>query len=242
MSFQDIAKYKSVQQNSVNDERKQSPAQDPMVQRVADKLKQYHAYIEDLKSTNKKFGTVEDSLRLREAADCKCNQITTYSDEIRTELEKLNIGIERMDKKDAALRRGQTLKLKNDLDKMTETANQVVRECVNKLKQPYRALGSNSHEDTADDPNFNQFMVQMRIDEEQVNTQIIEETEQELLKINQDVRKINEIQKELASLVQSQQGTIDTIQNNVNDSHAKAEQGLEQLHKAAKHQTVCIIS
>jgi t-SNARE complex subunit (syntaxin) len=70
----------------------------------------------------------------------------------------------------------------------------------------------------------------------------VREREEGILKINQDLTLINEMYKDLAHAVQTQQADIDDIAQATTESHARAAQGLDQLQKAAAYQVTCTIS
>lgn len=77
---------------------------------------------------------------------------------------------------------------------------------------------------------------------EELDEGLLREREEELLRINQSVVKVNEIFRDLGELVARQQEDIDAIETNVERSHAAAKQGLEQVEKAAKYQSGCVIA
>ena len=77
---------------------------------------------------------------------------------------------------------------------------------------------------------------------EDLDEGLLREREEELLRINQSVVKVNEIFRDLGELVARQQEDIDAIETNVERSHAAAKQGLEQVEKAAKYQSGCVIA
>ncbi|CAM9440670.1 unnamed protein product [Discosporangium mesarthrocarpum] len=71
--------------------------------------------------------------------------------------------------------------------------------------------------------------LQMQMQEEAINTAIIQETEEELQNINQSLYKVNEIFRDLASIVESQQEQVEHIEINTEAAHARAQQGLAQV-------------
>jgi len=241
MSFQDIGKTaKTTQQNTINDTRKSSQTQqDPVIRRITETLEQYKDQADLLSKMSFKFDRGEDTNDFRQQILTQCMVVEDLYSRIQSQINDCET---KSDKNKLASRRGFITKLKNDLEKVNKTANQTIKNCKAKLERPiYSASGS--QEDTYDsDFHGGQIITRYQVLEEEVNAQIIEETEQELLKINQDVHKINEIQKDLAAIVQNQQSTVDSIQNFVDESYSRAQKGLEQVEKAAKHQPVCIIS
>lgn len=78
--------------------------------------------------------------------------------------------------------------------------------------------------------------------DEDIDEALVREREAELRNINADVHKVNEIFRDLATLVDKQQGEVDQIGELVEKSHAHAEKGLDQVQKAAKLQPSCVVS
>lgn len=70
------------------------------------------------------------------------------------------------------------------------------------------------------------------------------EREEEIRKINQGMYQVNEIYKDLAHIVGSQQEHVDAIETQMEDSRANAEAGLQQVEKANQQfgNAQCIIS
>jgi syntaxin 7 len=58
------------------------------------------------------------------------------------------------------------------------------------------------------------------------------EREEEIRNINRGMHQVNEIYKDLAHIVGSQQEQIDSIETQMEDSRANAESGLTQIEKA----------
>ena len=70
------------------------------------------------------------------------------------------------------------------------------------------------------------------------------EREDEIRKINQGMHQVNEIYKDLAHIVGSQQDHVDAIETQMEESRANAEAGLQQVEKANQQfgNSQCIIS
>ena len=60
----------------------------------------------------------------------------------------------------------------------------------------------------------------------------MKEREEEIRSINRGMHQVNEIYKDLAHIISSQQDQIDTIETQMEESRANAEQGLKQVEKA----------
>ena len=81
--------------------------------------------------------------------------------------------------------------------------------------------------------------ISQRLDES-----IMREREEELRNINRGMHQVNEIYKDLAHIVGSQQEQVDAIETQMEDSRANAEAGLQQVEKANENfgATQCVIS
>lgn len=65
-----------------------------------------------------------------------------------------------------------------------------------------------------------------------LNEEIMREREYEIRNINRGMHQVNEIYKDLANIVGSQQEQIDQIETQMEHSRANAEQGLKHIQKA----------
>ena len=75
-----------------------------------------------------------------------------------------------------------------------------------------------------------------------VHEEIMREREEEIRSINRGMHQVNEIYKDLAHIVGSQQEQIDTIETQMEESKANAEKGLAHVVKANEKASTCIIS
>ncbi|XP_076329328.1 syntaxin-7-like [Tachypleus tridentatus] len=82
-------------------------------------------------------------------------------------------------------------------------------------------------------PTQSQKVLQM---EEEVDIELLREREQAVKKLESDIQDVNQIFKDLASLVHEQGDIIDSIEANVESSAIQVEQGTQQLSKARQHQ------
>ena len=83
------------------------------------------------------------------------------------------------------------------------------------------------------------FVVAQRLHEE-----IMREREAEISIINKGMHQVNEIYKDLAHIVGSQQEQVDQIETQMEDARGNAESGLEQVQKANEryNNSQCTIS
>ena len=78
---------------------------------------------------------------------------------------------------------------------------------------------------------------------QRLNEEIMREREEEIRHINRGMHQVNEIYKDLASIVGSQQDQIDQIETQMEDSRVNAESGLKHITKAnEKASSGCTIS
>mgnify|MGYP000170953786 CR=1 FL=1 len=76
----------------------------------------------------------------------------------------------------------------------------------------------------------------------EVDEAIAEERERDIIKINEDLKLVNEMFKDVAQLVEEQNPAIEQIVQATEESHERAEAGLEQVQQAARHQAGCVMS
>jgi t-SNARE complex subunit (syntaxin) len=79
---------------------------------------------------------------------------------------------------------------------------------------------------------------------QRLNEEIMREREEEIRNINRGMHQVNEIYKDLAHIVGSQQDHIDRIETQMEDAKTNAQSGLAQVEKANEKfgQSQCIIS
>jgi len=85
--------------------------------------------------------------------------------------------------------------------------------------------------------------IQQQIEQDKVAEQIMKERHEEIIQINQGMRQVNDIYKDLANIVGSQQEDIDQIDNQMEESKEHAAAGLKQVEEAnIKADQNCVIS
>ena len=78
---------------------------------------------------------------------------------------------------------------------------------------------------------------QQQIVGQEVDDLIAEEREKDIKKMNQDLRLVNEMFKDMAEIVEKQNPHIEQIAEQTEKSHERAQAGLEQVQQAAAHQS-----
>lgn len=74
--------------------------------------------------------------------------------------------------------------------------------------------------------------LQMELKDDRINEEIMNEREDEIRNINKGMHQVNEIYKDLAHIISSQQEQIDEVEENMEQAHQGAEAGLKQIEKA----------
>ena len=81
-------------------------------------------------------------------------------------------------------------------------------------------------------------------DETEVSRKIMEEREEKVMELHASMQTLHTMYADLQQLVAEQQEQVDEIVDNVDRSHAAAEQGLEEVKRAdeLQAQSNCIVS
>ena len=87
-----------------------------------------------------------------------------------------------------------------------------------------------------------QFIIHNTMTGQEVDDAIMAERERDIKKMNQDLLLVNEMFRDMASIVDKQGGQIEEIEKTTETSHERAKAGLEQVRQAANHQSSCLIS
>lgn len=74
-----------------------------------------------------------------------------------------------------------------------------------------------------------------------VDDLIAEERQREILKMNQDLKMVNEMFKDMAEIVQEQGEIIQTVAETTENSNSRAKAGLTQVEQAAGYQSGCVM-
>lgn len=73
---------------------------------------------------------------------------------------------------------------------------------------------------------------QLQLQQDRLQEEIMREREDEIRKINHGMHQVNEIYKDLAHIVGSQQEQVDQIEDKMEDARTTAQSGLDQVHAA----------
>uniref|UniRef100_A0A7S3PAK1 t-SNARE coiled-coil homology domain-containing protein n=1 Tax=Amphora coffeiformis TaxID=265554 RepID=A0A7S3PAK1_9STRA len=145
------------------------------------------------------------------------------------------------------------IKLEGDFRRVKDRVA-ALQESVSKMRQQSAALKKQQAASAAAmDPNateesmgYEEFQrhMELQLQQDRLAEQIMREREEEIRKINQGMHQVNEIYKDLAHIVGSQQEHVDAIETQMEESRVNAENGLQQVEKANQQfgSANCIIS
>jgi len=74
--------------------------------------------------------------------------------------------------------------------------------------------------------------LQMQIKDDRINEEIMREREDEIRNINKGMHQVNEIYKDLAHIISSQQEHVDEVEEHMERANESTEAGLKQIEKA----------
>lgn len=129
------------------------------------------------------------------------------------------------------------VKLQRDFERvqgLAQSAKAKVARQQKQLQQRGSAANSAALEENAaaNALQLEQERFQLQIQQDKLQEEIMREREEEIRNINKGMHTVNEIYKDLAHIVGSQQEQIDQIENQMEDARNNAESGLEQVQKA----------
>lgn len=125
-------------------------------------------------------------------------------------------------------------KLERDFERVQGLAHSAKAKVSRQQKQIQQrgvtpALEENA---TANALQIEQERFQLQLQQDKLQEEIMREREEEIRNINKGMHTVNEIYKDLAHIVGSQQEQIDQIENQMEDARNNAEAGLVQVQKA----------
>mmetsp|Transcript_29144 Transcript_29144/g.41234 ORF Transcript_29144/g.41234 Transcript_29144/m.41234 type:complete len:164 (+) Transcript_29144:392-883(+) len=143
-----------------------------------------------------------------------------------------------MDRTEASKRRATHIKLSKDFRTVETACKNIILDTRRKLAHtathqlPKSVFGNapGNHETTTQEEE--RVQMQMQLQQERLNEEIMRERESEIRNINRGMHQVNEIYKDLAHIVSSQQEQVDQIETQMESSKVNAEQGLTHIQKA----------
>jgi len=185
--------------------------------------------------------------RTSSSGDLTVQQYQAQNDVLQQLEEKIRSLLRQQPKQNTAV-----IKLKRDFERVQLRASQLQESATKKISYIQSNQGasnkyaaaqssnnpfSNHHLSTTDSNDAailveQQRLQQLQLEEDRLHEEIMREREEEIRNINHGMHTVNEIYKDLAHIVGQQQEQIDQIENQMEDSRANAESGLQQVEKA----------
>jgi t-SNARE complex subunit (syntaxin) len=140
-------------------------------------------------------------------------------------------------------------KLERDFERV-QSSVQATKAKVTRQTKQYQQRGNNNANDnyeTTTSANLLQqqhHQQQLQLQQDRLQEEIMREREEEIRKINRGMHQVNEIYKDLAHIVGSQQEQVDQIEDQMEEAKNTAQSGLDQVHKANEKygNNQCIVS
>lgn len=193
------------------------------------------------------IGTSQDNSQLQQ----QLHQIQHYTNQLAkdtsTHLQDLSSGVSTLSQSEQRQWRLQKERLHNDFTKALNSFQAAQRTAAQKEKESIKAIkkasgmydtipGPNGQSNLIDidaeqNPEEHQRRQQMLMQEE-VDLEQLQERERAVRQLESDILDVNTIFKDLATLVHEQGETIDSIENNVESTHIRVQEGNEQLRQA----------
>lgn len=123
------------------------------------------------------------------------------------------------------------IKLQRDFQRVKLRAVQHKEAAARKLNAVKSKKVEHTLPETTTEQSYQQ-QQQLQLMEDRLHESIMREREHEIRNINQGMHTVNEIYKDLATIVSEQQEGIDQIETQMEDSKVNAENGLRQVEKA----------
>ncbi|CAM9870556.1 unnamed protein product [Scytosiphon promiscuus] len=207
------------------------------------------------------LGTSRDTGELRVQCRSQLQVIDELRGNIQAQLRLQQREAEGASRQDAARLGAMNSKLTKDFNRVNAIAVDLATQAERRMREvdTQRKLQAEEDEQRAKaaftfggaDRGQQQGMLQVQqrrervqMQEEAINTAIIQETEEELQQINKMplAETVNEIYRDLANIVEQQQEAVEQIETNTEGAHARAQEGLVQVQKANDYQPSCVVS
>lgn len=197
-----------------------------------------------LEKLMKMIGTERDSVESRD----KIHEVSTKTNKIVQETSRQIKTISSMTGLDRQ-QKFQVDRLKNDFQEAVQRFTSLQKRAAEQVKKTIKLTSPKAKPKSSggwmdDDDDEVKFLEQERKrEEQQIQDQIIEDDltlirdrEERIRQLESDILDVNEIFKDLATMVNEQGETIDSIEGNVDKAYTNVEAGTSQLAKAAEYQ------
>lgn len=194
-----------------------------------------------------KVGSKEDGPLLDQQYKLQIDVIAQLGSKILSQLDSQSQLLDKMTRTDAAKRRATQQKLTRDYRLVETTYKNLKLEYTKRRhdldRKRREILEEQERRNFEDGLGEDNARLQMQLREDRVNEEIMREREEEVRNINKGMHQVNEIYKDLANIISSQQDQVDEVEEHMEEATKHAESGLTQIQKAnAKSEQSCVIT
>ncbi|XP_060531438.1 syntaxin-12 [Cylas formicarius] len=186
--------------------------------------------LKSLENALKVIGSAKDNAGVRNKVHVTQLSTNQIASECTKDINKLKLKVPKADKQ----RKLQVEKLEGNFRDAINKYYSLQKELASKQKAHLLIQESLEHEIDDDSEQNKQAQLAREMAFEQ---DMMLEREARVKQIESDVLDINQIMRELGSMVHAQGETLDTIENGIDNAAGNVEEGYEQLVKASRYQT-----
>ncbi|KAI2491187.1 hypothetical protein MHU86_23382 [Fragilaria crotonensis] len=221
---------------------------DPFAQ-LSDGILQYQRNVGILEKITRQMGTDMDGPELQTQYSVQVDVLKQLGGKLESNLKLQETQLNQTPRTEAAKRRATLIKLNRDFRRVeavfknlmldTRRQNVPLKDRQQNHYQPDSGAGADISEEEQ------RMQLELQLQQDLLNEELMRERENEIRNINRGMHQVNEIYKDLAHIVGSQQEQIDQIEGQMENSRANAEQGLSHIQKAnekASASSQCTIS
>eukprot|EP01035_Chromulina_nebulosa_P020588 gene20588-26696_t len=264
MSFNDVAKQRSVRSGSSNTNGTSNRPTSTQNNNINDPIAQLGELLQNLQKSAILLRDKITEMRRRKVGQAekaelegKFKDIRELESQIKIKLDSQFKSLEGLPRAEVAQKRLGLGKLQKDYDRLKTLLQGLSNEsslikisATDSISNNSKRSSNNINDDImnsdriVDDSGrgFGKEKTLIALKEVDIDSLIIEERERDIKKINHDILLVNEMFKDMANIVETQGSMIEEIKTTTDKSHEQAQAGLEQVKQAASHQSSCIIS
>mmetsp|Transcript_641 Transcript_641/g.808 ORF Transcript_641/g.808 Transcript_641/m.808 type:complete len:261 (+) Transcript_641:31-813(+) len=248
MSFQDVGKSggpqrphrshltsASTRQSTIPENNTATNGSNSLAQ-LSDGILQYQRNVGILEKIARQIGTPADGAELQTQFDVQVDVLNQLGQRLENTLRRLETD-EQGDRTEAAKRRATLVKLGRDYRRIETSYKNILLEAKRKksrlaAQKQNQSTSAFSYSQKSHTSEEEQISMQLQMQQDVLNEEIMREREHEIRNINHGMHQVNEIYKDLAHVVASQQDQVDQIETQMEQSKINAEQGLSHIQKA----------
>lgn len=215
---------------------------------VSDGIVQFRRNIGILEKIVSQFGTRDDGPMLQKQYATQLDVVRQLGERINGQLRRAEEEMRTMSRTEREKSRATHAKLTRDYRRVEQAFKSVQLEVRRKrglAEARRRELEEEAERRRLEGEGAGNELLQAQLQEDRLAEEIMREREEEIQNINKGMHTVNEIYKDLAHIVGSQQEQIDQVETHMEDAKENTEAGLKQVEKAnekADSPYQCVIS